>query len=209
MKPYLIVVLVALASTLAACGKKNDIPILQHEATTLSKYYQPKIEALDKRLKAIMDRGNKIPGDFPGIKPVVAQAQEALDEIIKMRGIVGAPGQKSAVEAQAEAVAKTGKTAELRRLIHDTEETLTNGITLIQTDLDAVETWMQHYDNKTLAMFAPAKGEQPGQPETVSTPATGQPPAAVQQGSAQAPTQGSAAQGSAAPAPKAEPRPNQ
>jgi hypothetical protein len=209
MKAYLFVALLALAPTLGACGKKNDVPILQHEASALAKYYQPKLEALDARIAAIMKRGQTIPADFPGVKEIGLQLQEARDTVVKLRAIVGAPGQKSAVETQAEAAAKDNKLPELRKLVHDTEKTLVDGVTLVQTDLDAVETWIQHYDNKTLAMLAPAKAEQPGQPETVSTPATGQPPAAVQQGSAApAAAQGSAApaQGSAAPAPPAQPK---
>jgi hypothetical protein len=194
MKTYLIVALVALASTLAACGKKNDVPILQHEVSALAKYYEPKLDVLDARIKTIMDRGQTIPADFPGVKEVGQRLQEARDTLVRLRGVVGpGPDQKSAVEKQADAAAKDGKVLELRKLLHDTKELLNEGMTLIQTNLVAVETWIHLYDHKMLAMAAPAKGgEQPGQPETVSTPATGQPPAAVQQGSA--------AQGSAAPA---------
>ena len=37
MKTYLIVALVALASALGACGKQNDVPILQQEVSALAK----------------------------------------------------------------------------------------------------------------------------------------------------------------------------
>jgi hypothetical protein len=203
MKAHLLVMLLALG----ACGKKNDLPILQHEAGTLAKYYQPKLEELDQRIQAIMKRGQTIPADFPGVKEVGLQLQEARDQVAKLRGVVGSPssGQKSAVESQADAAAKDGKIADLRKLLHDTELMLDHGMTLITSDLDAVESWIYHYDHKTLAMnTASPTGEQPGQPET---PATGQPPAAGAQGSA-APAQGSAApaaQGSAASPQPAQP----
>ena len=188
MKTFIFVALFALA----ACCNKNYFPVLQHEAVTLAKYYQPKLDAIDARITAIMKRGEKIPGDLPGIKEVGGKLKDARDEAVKLRGIVGSSGQKSAVETQADAAAKDGKLANLQKLVHDTEGTLTEGITLITTNLDAVETWLYHYDHNTLAMAAPQKAEQPGQAEAVSTPATGQPPAAAQ---------GSAAQGSGAPAP--------
>jgi hypothetical protein len=190
MKAYLIIALLALA----ACGKQNDVPILQEEAATLAKYYQKKLEHLDRRMEEIIKLGHTIPADMPGVKEVGTQLQEARDQMIKMSGMV-TPGQnqKSAIETQAEAAGKAGRVDELRRLIHDSELTLDQGLMTVRTQLAAVDTWIHNYKNKTLAMYAPT---QPGQPETVSTPATGQPPAAVQQGSA-AP----AGQGSAAPAP--------
>lgn len=224
MKAHLIVALVVSVATLGACGKKNDVPILQHEAATLAKYYQPRLDALDQRIQAIMKRGQTIPADFPGVKEVGLQLQEARDHVVKLRGVVGpGPDQKSAVERQADAAAKDGKVADLQKLIHDTELTLTHGITVIHTNLDAVETWIHNYDNKTLALNTHV-AEQPGQPET---PATGQPRPAEQgsaapagqgsaapaQGSAAAPAQGSAAAAPAKqpsqPKPPTQPKPNQ
>jgi hypothetical protein len=220
MKPYLLIALLALA----ACGKQNDVPILQHEAATLAKYYQPKLDTIDARIQAIMKRGEarkpdgtpEIPADFPGVKQVGLQLQEARDTAVKLRGIVGSAGQTSPVEKRAEAAAKDGKVTELRKLIHDSEAMIADGITLINSDLDAVESWLYQFDAKTLAMIAPAMAEQPGQPETAGTPATGQPPAAVQQGSAAPAPQGSPAptpqpaQGSAqAPAQPKQPAPKQ
>ncbi|HEY5924322.1 MAG TPA: hypothetical protein VIV11_21745, partial [Kofleriaceae bacterium] len=61
MKPYLLVAVLALA----ACGKKNDVPALHHEAVTLAKYYQPKLDELEQRVQAIFKRGNSIPGNLP------------------------------------------------------------------------------------------------------------------------------------------------
>ncbi len=202
MKAYLLVVALAVAP---ACGKKNDVPVLEHEAVTLAKYYQPKLDAIDARIQSIMKRGQKIPADFPGVKEVGLQLQEARDTAAKLRGIVGTTGgQKSAVEIQAEAAAKDGRLDQLQKLVHDTETVLDDGMTLIVANLEDIERWIFNYDNKTLAMLAPAKTE-PAQPET---PAPGQPPAAEQGSAAPAPQQGSAApapapapqQGSAAPA---------
>jgi hypothetical protein len=198
MKAYLLVVALAVAP---ACGKKNDVAVLEHEVVTLAKYHQLKLDSVDKRIQEIMKRGQTIPADFPGVKEVGQQLQEARDTAAKLRGMVGASGQKGAVETQAEAAAKEGRVDQLEKLVHDAETAIDDGMTIINADLGAVERWIFNYDNKTLALVAPAK-EQPAQPEQPATP----PAPAPEQGSAAAPApqQGSAAapapkQGSAAP----------
>lgn len=174
MKVYLLVIALAAA---AACGKKNEVTVLQHEAVALGTYYQPKLDAIDSRIQGIMKRGQTIPADFPGVKEVGQQLQEARDTAAKLRGIVGTAGQKSALENQAEAAAKDRKVAELSKLVRDTEETFEHGMTIIDTDLSAVERWIFNYDNKLLAI-APA----PPQAEVPPPPAP-----APEQGSAAAP----------------------
>ncbi len=207
MKAYLLVI--ALAVT-AACDKKNDVAVLEHEASALVTYYQPKLDAIDKRIDAIMARGAernpdktpKIRGDLPGIRELTAQIQEARDTAVKLRGIIGPvaqkPGEKSdeksPLKAQAEKLAKEGRADQLAKLVHDTELTIDHGMTIIHTNLDAAELWIFNFDNKILAL--PAVGAAP------------EAPPAPEQGSAAAPAQGSAAapapqQGSAAaPAPQ-------
>ena len=174
--------LLVLAVALAACGNKNDLPILQHEAATLAKFYKPRLDTLDPRVQAIMVRGRTIPADFPGVKEVGMQVQEARDTIVQLKGIVQpGPDQKSALEKQADAAAKAGKLADLQKLLHDTEAMLQRGMTIILDDLSAVEGWIAQYDRKLLAMAPPAAPgpEQPsGQPGAPEAPPPGQVPAA-------------------------------
>ena len=194
MKAILFVAALALA---AACGKHNDAAILQEEANTLAKHYQAKpdrpsqLELLDQRVQAIFKRGSTIPGNLPGIEDVGKRLQEARDTIVKLNGIVGkGPDGKSALEKQAEAAAKAGKVDDLQKLVHDSEEELERGLTVINDDLDAVEAWIANYDRKTLAMnvaapaggqtgepapAAPNPGEQPVNPAQPSAPAPAQP----------------------------------
>src|SRR5262245_509853 len=121
MKLYLLVVLAALA----ACSKKNDVHVLQEEAVTLAKHYGPEIDRLDARVLAIFKRGDKIPGNLPGIEDVGRRLQEARDTIVQLRGIVGkGPDGSSAVEKQAEVLAKEASVDKLQKLVHDTEVTL-------------------------------------------------------------------------------------
>jgi len=183
MKAILFVVALALA---AACGKHNDATILQEEAAALAKHYRPKLEELDRRVQAIFKRGSTIPGNLPGIEDVGKRLQEARDTIVKLNGIVGkGPEGKSAVEKQAEAAAKEGKVADLQKLVHDTEEEIDRGLTIVNDDLDSVESWIANYDRKTLAMNvgAPAggqTGEPPPAPEQPVNPAQPAPPAPAQ-----------------------------
>ena len=91
--------LVIAALTLGACAKKNDVHVLQEEAVTLAKYYQPELEALDARVQTIFKVGSRIPGNLPGIEDVGKRLQEARDTIVQLRGIISpGPDGKSAVE---------------------------------------------------------------------------------------------------------------
>jgi hypothetical protein len=203
MKAYLFVVALAVS----ACGKQNDAKLIQHEVVTLVKYYQPKLDALDARIQAIFKRGTTIPGNLPGIEEVGRRLQEARDTLVQLRTAVApGPDQKSAVEKQADTAAKENRISELQKLTHDLELQLDRGVTIINANLDTVEAWIAQYDSKTLAMVARG-GEETGAPQTQSTPATGQPPAATDPGApaggAAAPTAGAAPP--AAPA-QAEPK---
>lgn len=168
MKAFLFVVLAA-----TACGKPNDAAILEYEAGTLVKYYQPKLERLDQRVQLIFKRGTTIPANLPGIDEVGKRLGEARDAIIQLRSIIGAStSEKSPVEKQAAALAKENKVEDLEKLVHDTETTLDRGMTVINDNLDAVESWIAQYDRATAQAKAPAA--EPPPPPAANPP----PPAA-------------------------------
>src|SRR5512143_2751764 len=103
--------LILLAVVLAACSKSNDVQTLRQEAVDVAKYYDPQLDALDKRIQEIFKRGTTIPANLPGIEEVGKRLTEARDTIVQLRGIVHPPtlGDKSAVEKQADLAAKAGK----------------------------------------------------------------------------------------------------
>lgn len=149
MKNFMVIV----ALVLSACGKQNDVPILEKEAVTLVKHYQPKVEKLLQRLDELFKKGERIPDTVPAVQDVALRWAEARDLTTKLNGIVGkGPDGKSAVEKQAEALAKENKVEDLRKLVHDTRVTLENGITAIQANLGAVESWIAQYDRQAMAM---------------------------------------------------------
>lgn len=168
MKAYLLVVAVAV---LPACGKKNDVAVLEHEAATLAKYYEPKLVSLGDRVQLIFERGSKIPGNLPGIADVGKRLQEARTTLDTLKGLV-TPGldNKSELEKKAEAAAKAGKVEELEKLVHDHETALASGVTVINDNLDTVEGWIAQYDAKTLAMLAPRSEATPEQPSPEPAP---------------------------------------
>jgi hypothetical protein len=174
MKVYLLAVVLVLA----ACGKKNDVTVLHHEAVQLAKYYAPQLDVLEARVQAIFKRGSSIPGNLPGIEDVGRRLQEARDTIVQLRGILGpGPDRKSAVEKQADAAAKDGKVADLQKLVHDTHIAIDRSLTIINDDLNAVEEWITNYDRKTLALAAAAPPAAPAQPEVSPAAAEGANPA--------------------------------
>jgi hypothetical protein len=177
MKTTLLVIALALFS---ACGKKNDVAILKEEATTIARYYQPKLDDLDQRVQAIFKRGSTIPGNLPGIKEVGERLQQARDTLVQMRGIVApGPDGKSAVEKMAEDAAKQNNAANLRKLIHDTESTLVAGVTTINDNLTSVESWIAYYDRQALAMPIAKPEQVPATPEAPAAPPAAQAPAPV------------------------------
>jgi len=121
MKAFLLVVALAV---IPACGQGNDIAALQHEAVTLTKYYRPKLESLDKRIGAIFDRGKTIPGNLPGIQDVGRRLQEARETLTKLHELVEGTPTTPSLDKQAEAAAKEGNALELEKIVDESEEAL-------------------------------------------------------------------------------------
>jgi hypothetical protein len=198
MKAILLVVALA---AVPACGKQNDVATLKEEAVTLVKYYNPKVDALDTRVQAIFKRGSTIPGNLPGIEEVGKRLAEARDTIVKLRDKIGpGSGGKSDVETKAEAAAKDGKVGDLKKLVDETEAEIDRGLTIINADVESVEAWIANYDNKTLALNAPATGAQPSGEPGAPAPGGAEPAAPEAAPAGQQPTAPQPQQGSAAPA---------
>ena len=168
----------ALALAVPACGKHNEVDVLQHEATAAAKFYAPKVTALEARLNAIVQRGETITAESaPGVQEVGARLKEARDLIIQLRGIVVAgPDGKSAVEKQAAEAAKNRRVGDLEKLVYDTHNALDRGLTVINADLAAAESWLAYYDRRALAVPPGAGAGGPAGGMNPAPSATGQPP---------------------------------
>lgn len=194
MKAFLLVVALAV---IPACGQGNDVATVQHEAVALTKYYRPQVEALEKRIGAIFDRGHKIPGNLPGIQDVGRRLQEAREVLAKTRLLLDGSKTQKSLDQEAEEAAKAGNVEALEKLVAESEEALVSGVTIVNDDLLASESWLKQYDRGMLAMAqpapaqvtepvppteaAPAPGETaPAPTAPVNTPQTGQPAGAQQ-----------------------------
>ncbi|HSD91132.1 MAG TPA: hypothetical protein VLB44_26600 [Kofleriaceae bacterium] len=197
--------LILLAAILAACSKSNDVQTLHREAANVADYYQPKLDALDKRVQDIFKRGTTIPANLPGIEEVGKRLTEARDTIVQLRGIVAkGPDGKSAVVKQADLAAKDRKIDDLHKLVEDTEATLERGTRVVEDDLWAVESWIALYDQGINKATAPTPEVAPQPVPELPTPAPGTatpPPAGTGQPPS-TPTSNAGA-GSAAKAPPA------
>lgn len=176
---YLVLALLAAP----ACGKHNETDVLVHEVTAIAKHNAPQLEALDKRVQAIFQRGATIPATTPGIESVGTKLTEARDLIVNLRGQVSpAADGKSAVEKQAAEAAKNRRINDLEKLVHDTEASLERNITIINDNLQSVESWIAYYDRKGLATPGAAGGTPPAtspQPPTTAPTPDPAPPAPV------------------------------
>lgn len=172
MKALLLVLLVA-------CRSNNDAAILEHEAFDLAKYYWPKVEALEQRVQTVYKRAQTIPDTAPGMADVGKRWGEARDAVVQLKGLVSpGPDGKSSVEKQAMAAAKNENIVELQKLVHDTESTMERGLTVINDQIGAVESWIADYERVAAAPPAKKSGESasptqtpaPTQPAAPTTP---------------------------------------
>jgi len=143
---------------LAACGKPNDVVARQAEVVALVRYYQPRIDALDRRLQAIFKRGQTIPANIPGVVEVGKRATEAKDAIKELQNnLVPGPDQKSELEKRAGELAKQNKLDELDKVIDEASENSEHLVTVANDDLYIVETWIAQYDRAGAPAPAPEK----------------------------------------------------
>src|ERR1700733_14208000 len=138
MKVALILVL-----ALTACEKTNDVAALRDEATTVAKYYQPKVDELNHRIEMIFQHGKTIPAGLLGIKDTSAVLEKARSKLVEMhKAVTPGPDGKSSIEAQADTAAKSGNQMELEKLIDDSQETLEVDATETADALATVEAWL-------------------------------------------------------------------
>lgn len=214
MKAFSTVAALLATATLGACTKANDVETLHGEAVAMSKYYAPRVDALDARLQAIFKRGSTISASTPGVEAVSTRLTSARDVVLTLhQAVTPGPDGKSALLKEADEAAKTRNIERLEGLLHEKEETLSRGVLIANDDLSAAESWLAQYDRHTLAMPAPPPAPPPATepPPPPPTPTAGSgsaapaPTGATAGSAAPAPTPPAAGRGSAAPAEHAAP----
>jgi hypothetical protein len=152
----------------AACGKSSDVPRLQEEALGLVQVYTPQIDALQRQVKQLDQRGQALGGAANS-----ADAQrlwtEARAKVDQLRGLL------QSMPAAVQAAAKTNNPEELEKLIDESRARIEADTTAAADQLDAVESWMWGAESARATPTPPA----PTPPAPTPPPAdTGTPPAA-------------------------------
>lgn len=119
----------------AACGKSSDLPRLQEEASSIVSVYTPRVDALQRRVKELDQRGQALGGaanDAPA-KQLYSQARAKVDQL---RGLL------QSLPGATQEAAKTNNAEELEKLIDESRERIEKDSTEAIDELDAVESWM-------------------------------------------------------------------
>jgi hypothetical protein len=149
---------IILAVALAACAKPNDTATLHDEVVAINNYYQPAVDALGKRARAIVERGGKLGVAMPGGEIASNAISMVGQQLAELRNLT-APGSdgKSNLVKQADAAAKDGKDAELAKLADEAQDKLEVSTRTIAEELNLVENWLvRAEDLKVAAAKTPA-----------------------------------------------------
>lgn len=128
--------IVVLSVLLAACGKANDVPALGAEAQGLVKNYAAKLEDLNTRANAIMQRGNAIGVTTPQAQTVSRMFSAAKGKLDELRNAV------SAAPPEIDNATRAKDKLAMQKLLDGYTEKFGNGFIEINGDFDAVESWL-------------------------------------------------------------------
>jgi hypothetical protein len=147
--------LVALTTVLAlsACGKANDIPKLQEEATDLAAAEAVKVAELEHRLNPLVDRGWKLKNDGqepPHLKDIGAVLGEAGGDIKQIKTTIErvAGGIESATKSETPG-------PKLVELIDNMRYVFEHDETIATADIETGEAWFARIDAAPVAQPTP------------------------------------------------------
>lgn len=126
----------------AACDKSEDLAPHQAEATAVAKFYQPQLDALQKRLDGLLEKSRGLTASTPGVGDAGRRFADARDRLAKLRALAAHGGDGlSALEHDAQAAGSGGNVDEVERVVHTGREQIVEGIGIVNDDLAAVEAW--------------------------------------------------------------------
>jgi hypothetical protein len=157
---------ISLLLVLAVCGcsKTNDIPVLEEDATAIIHFYQPKREAILRRMHEVIAQSSRIPKNLPGSDEAtraLADANARLDAMQKLQ---------AQVEKQAPALANEGKREQLGRLVADEEKQFAEGVADANENLSQAESWLANAIRTNAVPGAPAPAPVPAEPTDIVPP---------------------------------------
>ena len=140
-----------LCVVLAACGKPNDVPQMQSEATYMATSYAARFDAMRRRAEDLMRRGRVLTGNVENM----AEASAMLMQANRKLGELRADAQKATTD-----IANAAKVSrdELGRTHDELREKLENGATEVNRELDSVEAWMFRAETPVVATGPAGQG---------------------------------------------------
>lgn len=150
-----VLAVLALLFTVSGCGKAADLAKYKDQALALAAQYAPQIKDALGKVDGLSARVKSLPVNVPGLEKVAAALENNKATITKLQGLVDQLPAKTA-----DAV-KTGKKAEVEKVIADTSSAVTSGLTQVNNDLATADKDVAALETaaKTMAATPPAAAE--------------------------------------------------
>jgi hypothetical protein len=126
----------ALALAVSACAKPNDVATLKADATAIVQFYEPQLDALARRIEAVLAASDRVPKNLPGADAATRALVEARDKLVELRKL------KNDVDSQVPQLVEGGKRDELALLVEEEQDKYVEGTTIVNERLDEVESWL-------------------------------------------------------------------
>lgn len=150
-----VMAILAMLFTVSSCGKAADLAKYKDQALALAAQYAPQLKDALGKVDGLSARVKSLPVNVPGLEKVAAALENNKATIAKLQGLVDQLPAKTA-----DAV-KTGKKAEVEKVIADTSSAVTAGLTQVNNDLATADKDVGALETaaKTMAAAPPAAAE--------------------------------------------------
>lgn len=150
-----VMAIVAMLFTVSSCGKAADLAKYKDQALALAAQYAPQIKDALGKVDGLAARVKSLPVNVPGLEKVATALENNKASIAKLQGLVDQLPAKTA-----DAI-KTGKKAEVEKVIGDTSSAVSAGLTQVNNDLAIADKDVGALETaaKTLAAAPPAAAE--------------------------------------------------
>jgi outer membrane protein OmpA-like peptidoglycan-associated protein len=150
-----VMAIVAMLFTVSSCGKAADLAKYKDQALALAAQYAPQIKDALGKVDGLAARVKSLPVNVPGLEKVATALENNKASIAKLQGLVDQLPAKTA-----DAI-KTGKKAEVEKVIGDTSSAVSAGLTQVNNDLAIADKDVGALETaaKTLAAAPPVAAE--------------------------------------------------
>lgn len=150
-----VMAVLAMLFTVSSCGKAADLAKYKDQALALAAQYAPQLKDALGKVDGLSARVKSLPVNVPGLEKVAAALENNKATIAKLQGLVDQLPAKTA-----DAV-KTGKKADVEKVIGDTSSAVSAGLTQLNNDLATADKDVGALETaaKTMSATPPAAAE--------------------------------------------------